>query len=170
MLATDRLDLLDLCGVEIRVADIAHLPCAHELVQRTERLLERRDVVGGVVLVEIDDVGAQPLQRSIDRLVDVRARAACFGSVTHVLPELRCEHDPVTPALEHLSEQRLAAALIAVDIGGVEERDAGVESCVDDRARPFEIDDPPEVVAAQADHRDIRPFRSQPPRPHGRPC
>jgi len=123
-----------------------------------------------VVLVEIDDVGAQPLQRCIDGLVDVRARAARVGPVAHVAAELRRKHDAVAPACQHLTEEGLATALAAVDVGGVEERDTGVEGCVHDGTRSLEIDPHPEVVAAEADHRDLGPFRSQPPRTHDRPC
>ena len=51
--------LLDLRGREVRVADVAHLARADELVHRAERLLDRRDAVGPVVLVEVDVVGAE---------------------------------------------------------------------------------------------------------------
>ena len=134
------------------MADVARLPLAHELVERAERLLERRDVVRSVVLVEIDDVGAQPLERRVDRLADVRARTTRLGSVAHVAAELRGEHDAVAPALECLAEERLAAALVSVDVGGVEERHARSKCRVDDGARAFEIHAHAEVVATEADN------------------
>src|SRR5258705_12849742 len=96
--------------------DVSHLPFADELVERAERLLERRQVVRGVVLVEIDVVGAQPLQRSPHCLADVIARTARLRAVAHVTAELRRKHDAVAASLEHLAEERLAAALAAVDV------------------------------------------------------
>jgi hypothetical protein len=58
VLAREGVHLLDLLRIEVRVADVADLRLAHQLVQCTEGLLERRDVIRGVVLVEIDVVGA----------------------------------------------------------------------------------------------------------------
>ena len=49
-------------------------PSLHELVERAERLLERRHPVGAVVLVEVDPIGLQPSQRRLDRFADVGAR------------------------------------------------------------------------------------------------
>ena len=75
-----RVRLADLRGREVRGADVAHLPSRHELVQRAQGLLDRRDPVRPVVLVEVDVVGAEPLQRGLDRAADVAgcaARARC---------------------------------------------------------------------------------------------
>ena len=148
--------------------DVAHLPFAHELVERAERLLERRDAVGGVVLVEVDHVGSQALQRAFDRLADVLAGTARLGAVAHVAAELRREEDPIAPALERFPEERLAAALIAVDVRGVEERHARVQRGVDDCTRPVEIDTAAEVVAAETDDRDVRAFLAEAACTHGR--
>ena len=148
--------------------DVAHLPFAHELVERTERLLERRDAVGGVVLVEVDHVGSQALQRAFDRLADVLAGAARFGAVAHVATELRRKQDGITPALERFPEERLAAAPIAVDVRRVKERHARVHCGVDDCTRPVEINPAAEVVAAETDDRDVRPFLAEAACTHGR--
>jgi len=61
------------------------------------------------------------------------------------------------PAGERFAEQRLAAAFVSVDVHGVEQRDAGIERGIDDRALPLQVDDPAEVVATEADDRDFRP-------------
>ena len=64
---------------------------------------------------------------------------------------------------ERPAEQLLAAAAVAVDVRGVEERDARVERGVDDRARRLLVDPPAEVVAAEPDdgHLKIRELPSR---------
>src|SRR5205085_5854638 len=128
----------------------------------------RRDAVGPVVLVEVDVLHAQPTQRRVDRLADVRPRAACSRAVPHVAAELRREQDAVAPALEHAPEQLLTAPAVAVDVGGVEEADALVERRVDDRTRLLQADAAADVVAAEADDGDLRPAFTEPARTHRR--
>ena len=150
------------------MADVAHLSLAHELVERAECLLERRDPVEPVVLVEVDVVGTQTAKRSFDRLVDVGTRASFDGPVTHVHAELRSEHDPVAPPFEHLAEKVFAAAAVSVDVRGVEKGDPDVERGVDDRSRLLETEPATEVVAAETDNRDLWALGSQTPRTHRR--
>jgi hypothetical protein len=40
---------------------------------------------------------------------------------------------------------------VAIEVGGVEEGDAAVDRCIDDRARRRVVEPGPEVVAAEAD-------------------
>ncbi len=49
---------------KLRRADEPHLALGDELAQRAERLLDRRDPVGAVVLVEVDPVGAEAARAS----------------------------------------------------------------------------------------------------------
>ena len=51
----------------------ATLPSRDELVERLERLLDRRHAVRAVVVVEVDAVGAQAPERVLDRPADVVA-------------------------------------------------------------------------------------------------
>jgi len=85
-------------------------------------------------------------------------------------PNFVASTTPVASPFEHLPEERLAPTPVAVDVCGVEKRDAGVESRVDDGARPLEIDPHAEVVATEADDRDFGPLISQSPRAHERRC
>ncbi|GMA93670.1 hypothetical protein GCM10025881_04940 [Pseudolysinimonas kribbensis] len=66
-----RLGRSDLVGIEVRVADRDHLALHDELVERAESLLDRHRRVGGVLLVEVDAVGAEPPERSLDGGTDV---------------------------------------------------------------------------------------------------
>jgi hypothetical protein len=108
-----------------------------------------------VVLVQVDHVDLEALERRLDRLADVglrsaRARLGTVGAL-HVHPELGGDDDLVATALQDLTEVRLAlAALGSVDVGGVEEVDPGVDCGVDDRARAVEVDAAAEVVAAES--------------------
>src|SRR5205085_10828761 len=109
-------------GGEVRRAGVTHLARLDELFERAERLLDRRDAVGTVVLVEVDVVGAQPLQRAVDRTPDVRRRAP--GRIAAALPtELRRDQDLLTAAGERPPEEELALTA-AVRLRGVEERNA----------------------------------------------
>ena len=87
-----------------------------------------------MVLVEIDHVRLESPQRGVERVQDVVAGATPCRAVAHVAPELRREHDSIATAAQRVAEDRLAAALVAVDIRGVEERhvrvERGVHHCV----------------------------------------
>ena len=150
-----RVGLPQLRGVEVGCPDRPHLARRDQLVEHLERLRDRRHAVGTVIPVVVDDVGAQPPQRGVDRLLDVGPRSARTLVVAHIHAELRGEDDLVPAAPEHLAEVLLAGAA-AVDVGGVEERDTLVERGVDDRAGGVEIDAAPEVVAPQPDDRRVQ--------------
>ena len=67
-------------GGIVGAADIAHFAAVHQVIQRPQRLIERRLGVGGVHLVEVDIVGLQAAQAGLDRLEDVLARTAAHRS------------------------------------------------------------------------------------------
>ena len=146
------------------MADVAHLALADEVVERGEGLLDRRQRVGRVQLVEVDPVGLQPAERSLDRQPDVASASPCApqagsGDVRLAWPNFVASTTSSRRPRERLAQERLAeAVLAAVDVGRVDEVDAGVERGVHDRvgallalgrgARPAE------VVAAEADGGD----------------
>jgi hypothetical protein len=100
-----------------------------------------------VDLVEVDPVGAEPPQRVLDRPDDPAPRAAAAVRVlAHRHEELGREHDVVAPALERLADDLLRLAG-GVDVGGVDEVDAGAERAVDDADRVIVIG-----VAPGAEH------------------
>ena len=80
-------------------------------------------------------------------------------------PELRRDHGAVAPPGERAAEEELAVA-VAVALGGVEERDPGVERRVDDGARLRLVDPPAEVVAAEPDDGDDEAGRAEVPLAH----
>jgi hypothetical protein len=151
---------------EVGRADRAHRPLLDELVQSLERVGERRDAVRAVVLVEVDPVGLEAAERRLDRLADVGPRAAGGLAVAEVVAELRRQHDLVAPAGEGAADDLLAAAAVAVDVGGVEEGDAGVDRRVDHRARLRLVDPAAEVVAAEPHDRHLEDGAAQAARAH----
>jgi hypothetical protein len=70
-------------------------------------------------------------------------------------PELRSDVHLVAPRPERHPELGFGFE-IAVDVGGVEEVDTGVESAEDDRRRGILIESGAEVVAPEADLRDSK--------------
>src|SRR5262249_18956508 len=116
---------------------------------RAERLLDGRHAVRTVVVVEVDVVGAEPLERGGDRTADVLGRSS-RRIRAGTPPELGRDHDLVTPLGERAAEVALACA-VAVRLGSVEERHAGVECRVDDLARAGCIHARAELVAAEPD-------------------
>ena len=90
--------------------------------QRAQRFLDRRFRIGPVQLIEIDPIGVEPSQARFDRLHDVAARCAAqrAGGV-HRQAEFGRQHDVLAPGAEELSQDFLGAALVAVDVGGVDQ-------------------------------------------------
>ena len=88
-------------------------------------------------------------------LADVAGIAARHGVVVAARPppELRRDHRTVAPAGERAAEEDLAVAA-AVALGGVEQRDPGVERRVHDGACLGLVDAPAHVVAAEPDDGD----------------
>lgn len=116
---------------EVRDAEVAHLPLADELVEGREDLVDRCLRVERVQLQEIDVVGAEPPQRCLGCPDEPRARrAGVLRAVAHRQRCLRREQDLIASALHGRAEDLLRGA-VRVDVGRVEQRDAGVEAEVD---------------------------------------
>ena len=111
--------------------------------------------VVAVALVEVDVVGAQPRERAVDLLEDLRAREPAVA-VGHLAEHLRREHVRVArPRLEHLAEELLRPAA-RVDVRGVDEVDAGVERRGDARLGLVAFDGAAVgQPGAEADLRDV---------------
>jgi pseudouridylate synthase len=117
-------------------------------------------------VVEVDVIRPQPFERTLDRAVNVLRPAARRLAVAHVHAELGGENDLVAATFEDLAEQPLATAPASVDVGRVEEGDAGVQGGVDDRSRRVATDAAAEIVAAQSDTRDAQIAVAELPKLH----
>ena len=135
-------------GRHVRQPVIADLARPDEITQRLDDFLDRRDPVPDVHPVEIDIIGAEPLQRRIERPVDIlgarsagmriaaaaRTRAQRAGGV--VEPELGGQHDGIArPRFgDEPADPRFAFA-VAIDIGRIDEIAARRTIGVKDAAR-----------------------------------
>jgi hypothetical protein len=112
------------------VPDLAGLD---ELAEGAPGVLDRHGGVHAVLVVEVDDVDAEPLQRGVARAADVLGAAvdADHAAVRRPLvAELGGQHDLVAPAGDGPADQLLVGER-AVHVGGVEEGDAEIQRTVD---------------------------------------
>ena len=103
----DRVDgvgAADRLGAGLGQADVPDLALGDQLGQRADGLLDRRVRVDPVLVVEVDAVGAEPLQGALDGGADVR-RAA----VEHPGPPPACETKPNFVASTTSSRRSLRA-------------------------------------------------------------
>ena len=125
------------------------------MLERAERLLERRLAVPLVDLVEVDVVGAQPAQARLARLDQVMTRQPrVVRAAAHRKPRLGRDQHTVAASLQRLADDLLRRAR-RVDVGRVDHVDAGVERHVDLPLGAGEVDlaDAAELPAACEAHR-----------------
>ena len=145
VLALQRGDGLDGVGAADRLyaglgeAEVADLALVDQVLDGAGDVLDRDVRVDAVLVEQVDRVGPQPLQRSLHASAD-RARGGCRARpvrrALQVEPELRRDHDLVADRLERLADELLVGER-AVDLGGVEERDAAVDGgCGSARSSP----------------------------------
>ena len=130
---------------------IAGLASLDDVVQRFERLLDRRVVVPAMDLVEVDVIGAETPQARIDLGHDRLARqAGAIRSWPHAAIDLGSDHDLVSSSeiLDRTPENLLAVAE-RIAVRRVEEIDAGFERTLDERTA-FLLAEAPRVIAAVA--------------------
>src|SRR5215218_8962358 len=155
----------DRLGAGLGQSDVAYLAFGDQLGQRADRLFDGRVRVDAVLVVEVDVVGAEPLERAFDRglhivcaAVDDAGAAAGVGDET----ELGRHDDVVAPALDGLADNFLAVEG-AVDLGGVDVGDPEVQRPVNGADRLGVIEPPAGGVDAghghgsQTDAGDIEP-------------
>jgi hypothetical protein len=108
----------------LREAEEPHLPLGNEIGHGADYVLDRYRGIYPMLIQEIDVVGTQPAERAFDGLADVRRAAiqldrALFVA-TDLEPELRSDHDLVSPSLDGPADQLLVGER-PIHLGGVEE-------------------------------------------------
>ena len=105
-----RVGAADRGGAGLGQPDVADLALGDELGQRADGILDGRVRVDPVLVVQVDVVGAQPLEGALDRDADVR-RAAVedAGAAAGVRDdaELRRHHDVVAAVLDGPADEFL---------------------------------------------------------------
>ena len=119
-------------------AEVAHLARGDQFGHGADGLLDRHCDIDPVLVIEVDDVGAEPAQTRLARLPDVAGVAPDRGrtgwSRGRDEPELRCHYDLVAKLSEQLREQHLVRAGSVV-VRGVPEVDPDLESAPEDGER-----------------------------------
>ncbi len=116
------------------------LPLLHQLAQLAHGFLDRDIGVHAVLVVEVDPVGAEALERALDRAAHVlRATVAHAGPLAVFVAfrphaELGRDHVLVAAAGDRPADQLLVAER-PVHLGGVEEVDPQLERALDRRLR-----------------------------------
>ena len=126
--------------------DVADLPFGDQLGQSADGFLDRGARVDPVLVVEVDVVGPEALEGTLDR--DADALRAAVGDAG-LRPSGRSGRTswpppPVTPALDRPADQLLAVER-AVDLGGVDVGDAEFERTVDGADRLVVVEPPARV-------------------------
>ena len=126
----DGVGAADGAGAGLGHPEVAHLAGLDELLDRARDVLDRDVGVDAVLVEQVDRVGAQPPQRPVDGGADVLGSAVHAAGLRAVLVEVEAElggdDDLVAHRLERLADELLVVER-AVDLGGVEERDAAVD-------------------------------------------
>src|SRR5216117_1093633 len=172
VLALDRGDLLDGVGAADRAhagfghAEVLHLALRNQFLDRARHVLDRDVRVDTVLIIQIDDVGPESFQRTLDALLD-----ALWAAVLDLLPA-GITSDPELRGDHHLSahrRQRFANELFvgvrAVDFGGIEECDTAFNGRADERDHRLLVGRDTVALAhphaAEPEGRDFQTTRSQ---------
>src|SRR3954454_20232124 len=136
-------------------AEVQHLAVGDQVRDGLRGLLDRGVRVDAVLVEQVDVVGAQALERPFDRDLDARMTAVDDAGAAPVVgheSELRGDLDLVASALDGLPDDLLAQER-AVDLGGVDVRDAELEGAVDGADRLRVVQGPFAGVGAGHGHR-----------------
>src|SRR5690606_23880358 len=106
---------------------VPHLALTDQIFERPERFLEGRKLVDLVDEIDVDEVGAEPLQALLRGADEVPAREARLDETfAHAVTALRGDHALFAPRTERPAEHALGVAA-GIHVRRVEEVDACIE-------------------------------------------
>src|SRR5581483_3552899 len=117
------------CRGGFRQTQVANLALPDEIGHGADGLLNRRFGIDAVLVIEIDEIDVQALERGIAACPDVFGAAVDtqeFSIRRALVAELGRQHNLITTSLNSLAYQDLILER-AVHVGGIEEIDAAVE-------------------------------------------
>src|SRR5438128_3506280 len=119
MRATDRLRAC------FRKAEVLHLALLNQVLHRSCYILDRHARVNSVLVVQIDDVGLEPLERALGRFLDVlwpTIQGSPLASVLRIRrpAELRCDHHLIAQRSKRFSHEFFVREW-TIDFGSIEE-------------------------------------------------
>ena len=115
----------DRARARLRQPEVAHLAGRDKLTDSASHLLDRDVRVDAVLIEEVDDIRAQPLQRRVRDLPDPlgpRVQAMVAAVSVEVETELRGDDDAIAQRTQRVPHELLVDKR-PVDLGSVEERD-----------------------------------------------
>ena len=132
----------------------------------TDRFLDRHRRIDAVLIVEVEDLDAEPPQARLAGLGDIgRTAVDTVGAARPPgLAEFAGDHDAVAPALERPAEELLVLTP-AIHVGAVEVVDAEIDRPVDQRNPSLVVAgavDAGQRHAAEPDRRDLRAGFAEP--------
>ncbi|MHC2612069.1 hypothetical protein ACVMGF_003142 [Bradyrhizobium diazoefficiens] len=128
----DVADFGDAPGAIVRDAEIAHLARADQIAHRAHGLLQRRRMVLLVQIVDVDVVGAEPLEAFVRGLQHPAPRQPDpVGVIAHGVGELGRQHPDMAVVADRATDDLFGAAL-RIGVGGVDEIDSGIMRLRDD--------------------------------------
>jgi hypothetical protein len=170
----DRMHLVrapDRLGRSLRQAQVANLALIDQLRHRADGLLDRDLRVDAVLVVEVDRLDSEPLERRVARRVHVLgvpAYSQPLAVLAAGVPELRRQHHLVATAGDRAAHQDLVREG-PVHVGGVKEVDPQFERAVDRGGRLLVVGLAVELGhahAAEPLHRDLEPLGAELARLH----
>jgi hypothetical protein len=157
----------DAPGRIVGAADVAHLALPDEVVERPHRLVDRRQRIRPMHLIEVDVVGAEVAQAPLDGFHDVAAGAAALyaaagrhraGRSNARAAELGRDDDAGAPLAQRLGKVLLRHPALAegIDIGRIEQGDTEIERRMHDAQGGGMVEPAAQVVASEADRRHAK--------------
>src|SRR5262245_33375391 len=117
---------------EIGAGDITYLTAPRQRVQRIERLLDRRERVEAMHVIDVDVINAETPQARVTGFKQVMARRAdVIRTFAESKGRLGRNQEIVALALYGLAKNFLGKS-IRVDVGRIEDVDAGVQTAADE--------------------------------------
>jgi hypothetical protein len=133
----DRMGAADGFRRGLRKTKITDLPGLHQLGHGAHRFLDRRVRVDPVLVVEVDVVDPEALERlvaGLPHIFRIASNAEIFAVLAADVREFGGKHDLVAAVGYRLADQDFVGEG-AVHVGGVKECDAKLERAVDGRDR-----------------------------------
>src|SRR4051794_24525989 len=156
------------CGAGLGEPEVADLALLHELGHRADGLLDRRLGVDAVLVVEVDGVHAEALERRLARLAHVAGVAADAEELAvlaaHVA-ELRGDQRALPAPLAQRAADEPLVGERAVHVGGVEQCRPELERAVDGAHRLALVGRPVELRhphAAEAERSRLEALAADP--------
>ena len=164
----DGVGTADGSGPGLGQPEVGHLADCHEFGDSPGDVLDGHGGVDAVLVEQVDPVRSQSPQRRVGHPADLVGPAveADRAAVADVPAELGGDDDLVAQRLERLAD-KLLVHVRAVDLGGVEERDAALDPAAQDGHHLVTVAGVPPVALAHAhapetERRDLQPLAEGP--------